>query len=130
MTEIIRANAEYSLGPGDYSRCEYCKNNAKHTHGSDPQPINMKPLSRYKMISELKKFCDEGEQAFFKKSEEFEGQESGTGIWTGGEGSPSKDEMGLWNYWGENHPEIDQFLETRGWYQEWYDAGTVMLYPI
>jgi len=82
------------------------------------------------MISELKKFSDEGQSAFFRKSEEFSGERTGTGIWTGGEGEPSKDGMGLWDYWGSNHPEIDQFLADRGWYQEWQDAGTVMLYPV
>ena len=128
--EIIRANAAEPLGPGDYHECKFCQEKTRHTHGRDPQPFGLKPLTRYKMISELKKFCDEGEDAFFRKSEEFEGRETGTGIWTGGEGEPSKDGMGLWNYWESNHPEIDQFLADRGWYQEWHDAGTVMLYPI
>lgn len=130
MGEIIQANATEPLGPDWFPDCSYCRDRQRHTHWGITQPLGLKPLTRYKMISELKKFCDEGEKAFFRKSEDFHGERTGTGIWTGGEGEPSKDGMGLWNYWGENHPDIDQFLEDRGWYQEWYDAGTVMLYPI
>ena len=130
MATIIQTNANKPLGPEDFHNCRFCQDNKRHTHYADPQPLGLKPLKRYKMISELKKFCDEGEKAFLRPSEEFHGQESGTGIWTGGEGEPSKDGMGLWNYWEQNHPEIDQFLADRGWYQEWYDCGTVMLYPI
>ena len=116
----------YLLDP----ECSFCQKRERHTHDGDISPFGLKPYKRMKMISELKKFCEEGENAFFKKSEEFTGDDNGTGIWTGGEGDPSKDGQGLWDYWSGNHPEIDQFLAERGWYQEWHDAGTVMLYPI
>jgi hypothetical protein len=88
----------------------------------------LKQLKRANLIKDLQKFCDEGEKAFLRPSEEFDGAKGG--IWTGGEGEPSKDGMGLWNYWESNHPEIDKFLEKRGWFQEWQDPGTVMLWPV
>jgi len=110
--------------------CSLCQENKRHTHGGEPV-IGLAPYKRYLMIDCLKKFCDEGEKAFFRNGEDFSGQSGYEGtIWTGGEGNPSKDGQGLWNYYGRNHPRIDQFLEERGWYQEWYDSGTVILCPI
>lgn len=69
-------------------------------------------------------------------SEDFNGTEGG--IWTSGEDHLSaKDDYSLFNYYSEDHTrydlgvhkEIGELLEKHGWYAEWYDAGTVMLWP-
>jgi len=73
---------------------------------------------------------------FLKTSEDFNGAEGG--IWTGGEDHlPAKDGHSLFDYYAEDyarydigvHKEIGELLEKQGWYAEWYDAGTVMLWP-
>ena len=65
---------------------------------------------------------------FFRPSEDFDGHKGG--IWTGGEGEPSIDGEGIFNYWGSNNPDVEKFLEERGWFAEWYDAGTMFLWKI
>ena len=73
---------------------------------------------------------------FLKTSEEFNGAEGG--IWTSGEDQLlAKDYSPLFDYYVEDyarydigvHKEIGELLEKQGWYAEWYDAGTVMLWP-
>jgi hypothetical protein len=71
---------------------------------------------------------------FLRTTEEFDGSKGG--IWTSGEdGLPAKDGFNLFNYYGEGkryelgvHTEIGTFLEKHGWFAEWYDCGTVMLW--
>ena len=53
------------------------------------------------------------------------------GIWVSGESTTN-----LFNYWSEAwyntfgvQPKLNQFVEDNGWYFEWYDAGTMMVYP-
>jgi hypothetical protein len=64
-------------------------------------------------------------------TEEFYGEGEGKGIWVSGEDSP------LFSYyresWYNSHgvqPKLNEQTEKRGWYYEWHDAGTMMLYPI
>lgn len=73
---------------------------------------------------------------FLRTTEEFNRAEGG--IWTSGENHiPAKDGHSLFDYWTENynrynlgvHTEIDSLLEKHGWWCEWYDAGTVMIWP-
>jgi hypothetical protein len=71
---------------------------------------------------------------FLRTTEEFNG--SNGGIWTSGEdGLEAKDGFPLFNYYAQGnlyelgvHTEIYEFLEKHGWYAEWYDAGTIMLW--
>lgn len=71
---------------------------------------------------------------FLRTTEQFNGNKGG--IWTSGEDDlPAKDGFPLFNYYGEGkryelgvHTEIYSFLEKHGWYAEWYDAGTIMLW--
>lgn len=71
---------------------------------------------------------------FLRTTEEFNG--SNGGIWTSGEDDlEAKDGWALFNYYAEGskyelgiHTEIYKFLEKHGWYAEWYDAGTLMLW--
>ena len=71
---------------------------------------------------------------FLRTTEEFNGNTGG--IWTSAEdGIEAKDEFPLFDYYAQGwryelgvHTEIYSFLEKHGWYAEWYDAGTVMLW--
>jgi hypothetical protein len=75
-------------------------------------------------------------QMFLRTTEEFDGGKGG--IWTSGEdGLAGKDGFALFDYYAEGkryqfgvHTEIYNFLEKHGWYAEWYDCGTIMLYEI
>lgn len=74
---------------------------------------------------------------FLKTTEQFNG---GTdGIWTSGEdGIEAKDGHELFNYYSQDykevryqfgvHKEIRELLKKNGWWAEWYDAGTIMLW--
>jgi len=71
-------------------------------------------------------------RAWFKRGEEFDGRKNS--IWTG-EGSFIGDDhyvRGIFEYYDSEpvDPEFNAFIEPRGWYVEWYDAGTVFLYPL
>jgi hypothetical protein len=71
-----------------------------------------------------------------RTTEEFNGSEGG--IWTSGEDGPEAKAGGpLFNYYSENHAkynlgvhnEICDYLDKLEWYCEWYDAGTIMIWP-
>lgn len=73
---------------------------------------------------------------FLRESEDFNRAEGG--IWTSGEDHvPARDGHSLFDYYSENHTryslgvhkEIYLLLEKHGWYAEWHDAGTIMLWP-
>lgn len=76
---------------------------------------------------------------FTKNTEEFKSDFKG-GIWTTGEsGIYAKDGFKLFDYYAYNrqkkyelgvHNEIGNLLEKHGWYAEWYDCGTIMLWQI
>ncbi len=64
-------------------------------------------------------------------SEFFSEPIDGEGLWISGEGHPT-----LFNYYSERwydsfgvEPKLKQFVEDNGWYFEWYDTGTMMLWP-
>lgn len=72
-----------------------------------------------------------------RTSEQFDG--SPNGIWVSGEnGDIAKDGFALFNYYAEDykevryvfgiHKEIREILDAGGWYCEWYDAGTILIY--
>ena len=72
---------------------------------------------------------------FLRTTEEFDGGKGG--IWTSGEdGLKAKDGFDLFDYYKDDakryefgvHTEIGTFLEKHGWFAEWYDCGTVMLW--
>ena len=75
-------------------------------------------------------------EMFLRTTEEFNGGKGG--IWTSGEDDlPAKDNFPLFNYYSDGkryilgvHTEMYNFLEKHGWYAEWHDAGTIMLYQI
>lgn len=74
---------------------------------------------------------------FLRTTEEFNG--GGNGIWTSGEDDlEAKDGYTLFNYYSQDykevryqlgvHKEIRDLLTQHGWWAEWYDSGTVMLW--
>lgn len=94
-----------------------------------------KVLSRESLMAKLQKKYP---KMLLRTTEEFDG---GTGgIWTSGE-SGLCDSKGyeLFNYYAEDYKEINyifgvrktlyEYLEKNGWYCEWHDAGTIMIYP-
>lgn len=99
----------------------------------------MRTQSRYKvdrdkLISKLRRAYP---NMFLRTTEEFNGTKGG--IWTSGEESPT-DRNGdeLFDYYSEDYDNrtfgvinhFDNFLNRNGWFCEWYDAGTMMIYPI
>ena len=55
----------------------------------------------------------------------------GEGIWASGESDPR-----LFDYYSERwmdtfgvQPKLNDFVEENEWYFEWYDAGTIMVWP-
>ncbi len=87
--------------------------------------------SRSQIIAGLTDMVDES-NPFFKTVEEFYSKpiQSDGGIWTGGEGEPSIDGVGIFNYYNGNNTKVMEYLEDNGWYVEWYDAGTVHISKI
>ena len=93
--------------------------------------LNEAKLNRDGMMKWIKK-----DMEFVGTSEEFDGSEGG--IHVSGEAQDeykghtiydyySEDyknrEFGVWNKW-------ESELNKKGWYSEWYDAGTVMIWEI
>lgn len=63
-------------------------------------------------------------------TKEFDCEMSENGIWISAESTPN-----LFNYDSERwldtfgvQPELNAFVEENGWYFEWYDAGTMMVW--
>jgi len=73
---------------------------------------------------------------FLRTTEQFSGSKGG--IWTSGEDNlPAKDGKSLFDYYADGgkyelgvHKEIGDLLLKHGWYAEWYDCGTIMLWEI
>ncbi len=93
----------------------------------------LKVQNRSQIIKGLRKMFDK--DAFLEPSEDFDGHKGG--IWTGGEGNPSIDGVGVFDYYGGGEdwnfgvmPAVDKFLGDRGWFAEWHDAGTMFLWKI
>lgn len=72
---------------------------------------------------------------FVKTTEEFDGEEGG--IWLGGSDSlmpNGKDEMFNYYHGGSKYPQgvhkdLAKFLDKCGWYGQFADPGTIMLWP-
>ena len=74
--------------------------------------------------------------SFVKTTEEFDGEEGG--IWLGGSDGKlmpnAKDDMFNYYHGGSKYPQgvhkdLAKFLDKCGWYGQFYDPGTVMLWP-
>ena len=64
-------------------------------------------------------------------TDEFYGEKNdNNGIWISAESTPN-----LFNYWSESwantfgvNPKLNDVVENAGWYFEWHDAGTMMVW--
>ena len=74
--------------------------------------------------------------SFVRTTEEFDGEEGG--IWLGGSDGKlmpnAKDEMFNYNHGGSKYPQgvhkdLAKFLDKCGWYGQFADPGTIMLWP-
>ena len=73
--------------------------------------------------------------SFTRTSEEFDGAKGG--IWTSGENGEEWKGKVIYAYYSEDYKNRtfgvlnswEKELNKRGWYSEWYDAGTVMIWP-
>lgn len=64
-------------------------------------------------------------------TEDFYGYESGDGIWISAESTTH-----IFDYWSTKwadtfgvDPKLNSFVEKNGWFFEWYDPGTMMVWP-
>ena len=72
---------------------------------------------------------------FTRTSEEFDGSKGG--IWTTGENGEQYKGKRIYDYYSEDYKNRtfgvlnswEKELNKRGWYSEWYDAGTVIIWP-
>jgi len=90
-------------------------------------------MNRQELISALQKKYP---SRVFRTTEEFDGMEDG--VWVSGEDSGEK--TPLFNYYSQDRIQksykrgvkvsLHNWLEKRGWYCEWHDAGTVMMWEL
>ena len=77
----------------------------------------------------------ENSMKFVRTSEEFDGNDGG--IWVSGENGDQYKGKRIYDYYSEDPKNYElgvlkdweKELNKRGWYSEWYDAGTVMIWP-
>ena len=91
------------------------------------------------MIKKMKLVLDDVKIAgrtceFHSREHESSCDENGCGIWMSGEEGNVSREHGLpvFDYWAYDIGVLESFrkyLSNNGWYAEFYDAGTVMVYP-
>ncbi len=65
-------------------------------------------------------------------TDEFYGcKNDNNGIWVAAEYTPSLFDYynEVWNDTFGVDPKLSKVIETSGWYFEWYDAGTMMVWP-
>lgn len=96
----------------------------------------MKSITREDMMA---KIASKYPKLSLRTTEEFDGGQKG--IWIAGteSGITAKDGFKLFDSWVEDyketryvlgvHKEFGNLVEANGWYCEWYDAGTMMVFP-
>ena len=92
--------------------------------------VNEKKLDRDEMMAWIKRTMD-----FVKTTEEFNG--SPGGIWVCGECGDEYKGRVIYAYYSEDYKnrtfgvdnKWEKELNKRGWYSEWHDAGTSMIWP-
>ena len=92
--------------------------------------VNEKKLDREDMMKFIEKYM-----RIAGTSEEFNGGEGG--IWVSGEDTFEYKGNLIYDYYAEGkafelgvNVKWEKELNKRGWYSEWYDAGTVQIWPI
>ena len=118
--EIKRYN---SSGVGMDNKCKYKKL-------EESVEVNEAKTSLDDMMKWIEKSVK-----FVKTSEEFDG--SSGGIWVSGENGDRYKGKRIYDYYVQDPKNYElgvlkdweKELNKRGWYSEWYDAGTVMIWP-
>jgi hypothetical protein len=95
------------------------------------EPITEKKLDRDDMIAWIEKYMD-----FVRTTEEFNGSQGG--IWVSGENGDEYKGRVIYDYYSEDYKnrtfgvdnKWEKELNKRGWYSEWHDAGTSMIWPL
>ena len=95
------------------------------------EPITEKKEDRDGMMKWIEKSMD-----FVRNTEDFNGNEGG--IWLSGENMDEYKGQVIYDYYSEDYKnrefgvlnKWEKELNKRGWYSEWYDAGTVMVWPL
>lgn len=100
----------------------------------------MKPYTRGKLIQTLQ---DKWKLQFVQESEDFDGRPEA--VWISAENGETHKDVPLFDYWlsefgtegegfGNIWPRMNdalaKWIEERGWYFEWNDAGTIFAYRI
>ena len=92
--------------------------------------VNEKYVERKDMMKFVEKYMD-----FVRTSEDFNGSQGG--IWVSGENMDEFKGQVIYDYYAEGrgyelgvNVKWEKELNKRGWYSEWYDAGTVQIWPI
>jgi|TARA_B110000908_G_scaffold163693_1_gene210579 hypothetical protein len=99
--------------------------------GKDITYLNEAYIDRDAMMAWVKKHMK-----FVGTSEEFDGSEGG--IHVSGEAQDEYKGNVIYNYYSEDHKnrefgvwnKWEKELNKKGWYSEWYDAGTVSIWPL
>lgn len=95
------------------------------------EPITEKKLDRDAMIKWIEKYMD-----FVRTTEEFNGSQGG--IWVSGENMDEYKGRVIYDYYSEDYKNRtfgvdnrwEKELNKKGWYNEWHDAGTSMIWPL
>jgi hypothetical protein len=93
--------------------------------------VTEKKLDRDAMIKWIEKYMD-----FVRTTEEFNGSQGG--IWVSGENMDEYKGRVIYDYYSEDYKnrtfgvdnKWEKELNKKGWYSEWYDAGTSMIWPL
>lgn len=93
--------------------------------------VNEKKLDRDAMIKWIEKYMD-----FVRTTEEFNGSQGG--IWVSGENGDEYKGREIYDYYSEDYKnrtfgvdnKWEKELNKKGWYSEWHDAGTSMIWPL
>ena len=124
--------AYYTKGQKEFEiKSVYSEKGSSYVHLYNESIVNeAKSLDREEMMDWLDQTL-----TFTRTSEEFDGSKDG--IWTTGENGEQYKGKRIYDYYSEDYKNRtfgvlnswEKELNKRGWYSEWYDAGTVMIWP-
>lgn len=129
-------NAEFEPGLIDWVKKEFPYDDAYQRIQWDIEAfaesvVNEKKLDRDDMIKWI-----ENHMRFVSTTEEFNGSQGG--IWVSGEDGDEFKGRVIYDYYSEDYKNRtfgvdnrwEKELNKRGWYSEWHDAGTSMIWPL
>ena len=90
----------------------------------------MKTVNREQLIKWLQKFFRS-----VRTTEDFNGNEGG--VWVSAEDQATYGGLEIYDYYSESRSydlgvlaKFEDALQKKGWYSEWHDAGTVMIWEM